>query len=245
MLNVKKYCIKTALLAGLGIMVGCQDEASMIPGTGEGRMGLAFVLGSASSSQPNARSLNTDLEITEGFIQIRELELEMEGRDENGEFEKEHEVEFDEILKVTFDQFDESRDFFFNIPEGEYEEIELELDLIDYRSEPSIYLEGTYANNEGNPYQFVFEYYGDEIDFEVEIEAENDDDYFRIDRVNNPLVLLELNSHLWFSNISKSEFEEAESEEGIIRISNNSNRAMFSKIVSRIEASSEIEVELR
>ena len=241
---IKNYG-KIGLVLGFGFLIGCQNNDDSLPGTGEGALGLAFVLGSGNSSQPNARTLNNNLEITEGFIQIKELELEMEGRDENGRFEKELEIEFDNIRKVTFDQFDESSDFFINIPEGEYKEIELELDLIDHRNEPSIFLEGQYSGQNGESFQVLFEYFGDDIDFEVEIEAEDDDAYFRINRVNNPLALLEINAYLWFRDVSNAELDNAQKENGVIRITKDVNNAMYSKIVNRIKASSEIEIELK
>lgn len=184
------------MIGSLGFLFGCQQDV-VVPGTGNGSLGLAFVLGTGGSSQVNARTLNNSLEISEGFIQIKDLELEMEGRDDNGEFEEELEIDFDEIRKVTFNQFDKSRDFLINIPEGEYEEIEMELDLIDHRNEPSIYLEGRYPGEDSEDRQVIFEYFGDDIDFEVEIEAEDDDAYFVIDGVNNPLALLEINAYLW------------------------------------------------
>lgn len=245
MKRITKHYLQIGFVLGLGMLVGCQNNDDNVPGTGEGSLGLAFVLGSGNNAQPSARTLTNDLEITEGFIQIKELELEMEGRDENGRFEKEFEIEFNDIRKVTFDQFDESSDFFINIPEGEYEEIELELDLIDHRNEPSIYLEGQYSGQDGDAYQVVFEYFGDDIDFEVEIEAEDDDAYFRIDRINNPLALLEINAYLWFRYISNAELDNAQKENDVIRITRNTNNAMYSKIVNRIKASSEIEIELR
>ncbi|HLU89697.1 MAG TPA: hypothetical protein VKZ51_07655 [Cyclobacteriaceae bacterium] len=233
------------LIFNLAFLAACQGNEDAVPGTGEGRIGMAFVLGSGGSSQPNAKVANHHLELEEGFIQIKELEMELEGRDKNGRFDKEYEVEFDEIKKVTFNQFDESADFFFNIPEAEYEEIEMELDLIDHRNEPSIYLTGRYQNGQGATFPVVFEYYGDDIDFEVEIESERDE-YFKVNKTNNPLALLEINAHRWFRDVSSEELDKAATEDdGIVRISRNSNSGIYSKIVRRIEASSEIEIELR
>lgn len=56
--------------------------------------------------------------------------------------------------------------------------------------------------------KLIFEYFGDDIDFEVEIEGE-DDSYFRIDRINNPLALFEINAPLWFRGVSDTELEDA------------------------------------
>ena len=244
MLKKSNY-FKTMLILSMGFFVGCQESDDVVPGVGEGKIGMAFVLGSESNSQPNAKVANNNLEIMEGFIQIKELEMELKGRNKDGRFEKEYEVKFDEIKKVPFNQFDESSDFFFNIPEAEYKEIEMELDLIDHRNEPSIYLEGRYLNQAGQTIPVIFEYFGDDIDFEVEIESDRDDQYFKVDRSNNPLALLEINAYRWFRDVNSGELENATIDDGKIQINRNTNRSLYSRIVKRIEASSEIEIELR
>ncbi|UJP64364.1 hypothetical protein [Mongoliitalea daihaiensis] len=219
-----------------------EDDIPAI-GQGEGRIGIALVLKNNSTTSNSARMENSNLSIENGFIQIKEIELELDGRNEQGSFEKEIEFEFNEIKKVTFNEFDKSVDFFINIPEGEYKEIELELDLIDYKNEPSIYFEGTFTTNDGASIPFQFEFFGDEIDFEVEIEAE-DDRYFRIDRINNPLALFELNALNWLRNVSSIEMTNAEQTNGVILINRDNNSSIYSKIKSNIKASSEIEVEI-
>jgi hypothetical protein len=243
MKNLIKYLPVLGLTA-LMLLTSCntEDEVPSV-GEGEGKLGIAFVLKNNKMDTSNARVENSNMTIEEGFIQIKELELEVEGRNELGSFEKEFEIEFNDIKKISFNQFDKSIDFFINIPEGEYKEIELELDLIDYKSQPSIYFEGTFTNDEGNSSPFQFEYFGDDIDFEVEIEAD-DDNYFRVDRINNPLALFELNAANWLRGVTTTEMNNAEKTNGRILLTRNSNRDIYNKIKSNIEASSEIEVEI-
>lgn len=235
---------KIFLVIAAASAVSCtQEENVPMFGQGEGKMGIALKLNNGLSSSASARIANSNLRLTNGFIQIKELELSLEGRDSNGEFEKEHEIYFDDIKKVTFDEFDRSVDFFINIPEGDYKEIEVELDLIEYKNEPSIHIEGVY-NNDGTDIPVRFQYFGDEIDFEVEIESEDDDNYFKIDRVNNPLALFEINALSWFSQISDAEFENAEIKDGVLVISRQSNKALYDKIVSKLMTSVYIEIDL-
>ena len=75
-------------------------------------------------------------------------------------FFNEIEIKFRDIQKITFDALDKSTDFFINIPEGEYKEIELEMDLIDYKNEPSIYFEGKINAADGSSKPFKFEFFG-------------------------------------------------------------------------------------
>jgi len=226
------------------VLYSCSQEENVPSlGEGNGRLGIGFVI--STNSSPNARVLQDYLVIESGFIQIEELELELEGRDELGNFEKELEIKFNEIKKIEFDRFDTSEDFFINIPEGEYKEIELELDLIDYRNEPSIYLSGTFNDSESNAVPLIFEYFDDEIEFEVEIEAEDDDEYFRVDRIENPLVLFELNPGKWFSGVSMDDLENADRTDGAIILNKNSNRVLFDKVSKKIKEASEIEIEIK
>lgn len=226
------------------IFSSCNTEEE-VPnlGMGEGKMGVALVLKNNSTPASNARIENTGFTIEKGFIQIKELELEVEGKNESGDFEREIEIEFDDIKKIIFNEFDKSVDFFLNIPEGEYKEIDLELDLIDHKNEPSIYFEGKFVNSEGVSTPFKFEYFGDDIDFEVEIDAD-DDNYFKVDRVNNPLALFELNAGNWMKNVTTSEMNNAQKTDGVILLTRNSNKSIYEKIKNNIEASSEIEVDL-
>lgn len=243
MKNYNKLLSILAFTAVTAFSACSSDDETPSVGQGEGKMGIALVLKNNSMNTVNGRVENSNLTIEKGFIQIKELELEVEGRNENGDFEKEIEIEFDDIKKITFNEFDRSVDFFINIPEGEYQEIELELDLIDYRNEPSISFEGTFVNDEGASTPFKFEYFGDDIDFEVEIESD-DDNYFRVDRINNPLALFELNAINWLRNVTTTEMNSAERTDGVILLTRNSNSSIYNKIKQNIEASSEIEVEL-
>jgi len=239
------YHSKALVVLSLIFACGCQENEDAVPGTGEGKIGMAFVLASGDNTAANARIAKNDLEILEGYVQIKELEMELEGRDANGRFEKEYDVRFDQIKKVTFDRVDESSDFFFNIPAAEYKDIEMEIDLIDNKNEPSIYLQAQYEDLAGHTFPVTFEYFGDDIDFEVEIESRRDDEYFKVDRTNNPLALLEINADRWFRDVTNEELDDATIEDGKILINRNSNRSLYSKIVKRIEASSEIDIELR
>ncbi|WP_235954821.1 hypothetical protein [Cyclobacterium salsum] len=260
MLRQKLTAAATLLMLGIGFS-SCTTDEDMVPGTGEGTIGMLFKLqndaGSSASSRTSAHGLN----FVDGFIQIQELEMELEGDfnreglnpagsfdddDDDGDGEGsewEYEVEFDEVKKVTFDQFDTDTDFFIQIPEGSYEEIEMEIDLIDFGNEPSIQLNGTYSNDSGEEVPFRYEYYGDEIDFEVEIEA--DDAQFVVDRVNNPLILFELVPSRWFSGISDIELENADlDDDGLMLINQDNNQSLYQKISNRIEMDAEIEIDI-
>ncbi|MCH7412134.1 hypothetical protein MM213_01455 [Belliella sp. R4-6] len=241
-MKISKNILKVLTLALAIGFTSCNNEDDPL-GSGEGKLGFAFVLNNGTQSSQNGRVANSNLTIESGFIQIKELELEVEGRNESGNFSKEFEIEFNDIRKITFNEFDESTDFIINIEAGEYREIEIELDLIDYRNEPSIFIEGTYSFSDGSTAPLIYEYFGDDIDFEVEIEGEGQ--FFTIDAMNNPLVLFEINANNWFRGISDADFENAELVNGTLLINRNTNRNIYKRVSDNIDKFADIEIELK
>jgi hypothetical protein len=237
-------------MAALGIVsTSCTDENNPeVLGNGEVKIGMGVKLRS-STGNSGARLASAGLNINTGFLQVKKIELETEGVDEAGrEFEKEMEFKFPEIKKINFDELNSNADFFIAIPAGRYEEIEVEIDLIDNKNQPSIQLEGTYAYSDGRSVPFRFEVFGnddDDIDFEVELEGDDDDDLFFIDNVNNPLALLQIDAQKWFASISPSAFESAELTSGVLLINKNKNRSIYNSVEDKIKASSEIELKMR
>lgn len=237
-------------IAAFGMVASsCTDENNPDTlGTGEVKIGMGVKLRSTSGNS-GARLASTGLDINSGFLQIKKLELETSGIDEAGrEFEKEMEFRFPEIKKINFDELDSNADFFIAIPAGNYEEVEVEIDLIDHKNQPSIQLEGTYTYSDGRSVPFRFELFGDDnedIDFEVELEAEDDDDLFFLDKVNNPLALLQIDAKAWFSTISPATMNAAQLTNGVLLINNNTNRSIYKVVEARIIASSEIELKMK
>lgn len=237
----------TAIVLSGMLFSSCSDDANPdVIGEGEVRIGMGVKLKNDGNS--GARIMNAGIDIQSGFLQIKEIELETEGVDENGnEFERELELKFKEIKKIDFNEFDAGVDFFINIPAGNYEEIEFEIDLIDNRNQPSIQLDGTYNYQDGRSVPMRFQVFGnddDDFDFEVELEGDDDDDLFFLDGVNNPLALFEIDAKGWFVNVSTSELENAELTDGILLINKDKNKAIYGKVESRIKASTDIELKM-
>ncbi|WP_103923460.1 hypothetical protein [Algoriphagus boritolerans] len=237
----------TALVLSGVLFASCSEnmDPEMI-GEGDVRIGMSVKLKNDGNS--GARIMNSGINVESGFLQIKEIDLETEGFDENGnEFKREMELKFKEVEKIDFNAFDSGVDFFINIPTGNYEEIEFEIDLIDNKNEPSIQLDGTYTYEDGSTVPLKFQVFGeddDAIDFEVELEADEDDDLFFLNGINNPLALFEIDARGWFGNVNTLELENAELTDGILLISKNVNRSIYQKVESRINDSSDIELKM-
>lgn len=246
MKTTHKILTASLVFTSLAFTSCSDDNEPDVIGEGEVRIGMGVKL--QNSGNAGARLLNSGVNIDNGFIQIKQIELETKGVDENGnEFERELELKFREIRKVNFDEFDANVDFFINIPAGNYEEIEFDIDLIDNRNEPSIFLEGTYTYQDGSTVPLRLEVYGDDdddFDFEVELEGDDDDDLFFLDGVNNPLALFQIDANGWFSTVSTTDLENAELTDGVLLINRNTNRSIYSRVESRIKDSSDIELKM-
>lgn len=237
----------TAIALSGVLLLSCSENSDPeILGEGDVRIGMGVKLKNDGNS--GARILNSGIDVESGFLQIKEIKLETEGEDENAnEFEREFELKFREVKKIDFNEFDSGVDFFINIPSGNYEEIEFEIDLIDNKNEPSIQLDGSYTYEDGSTVPMRFQVFGDdddEIDFEVELETDDDDNLFFLDGVNNPLALFEIDAKGWFSDVSTAELEDAELTDGILLISKNVNQSIYEKVESRIKDSSDIELKM-
>ena len=234
------------VLSGLLFTSCAEDNGPDVIGQGDVRIGMGVKLKNSGNS--GARMLNSGVDIQSGFLQIKKLELETEGVDESGnEFEREFELKFKEIKKIDFNEFDAGVDFFINIPAGNYEEIEFEIDLIDNRNEPSIQLDGDYTYQDGTTVPMRFQVFGnddDDFDFEVGLEGDDDDDLFFLDGVNNPLALFQIDAKGWFTNVETSELEDAELTDGILLINKDKNRSIYRKVESRIKDSTDIELKM-
>ncbi len=241
-----KFYAMAFALSGLFFASCSEDTSPDVIGEGDVRIGMGVKLKNPGNS--GARLMNSGIDVKSGFLQIQKIELETEGVDENGnEFERELELKFKEIKKIDFNEFEGEVDFFINIPAGNYEEIEFEIDLIDHRNQPSIQLDGTYTYQNGNTVPLKFEVYGDDdddFDFKVELEAADDDNLFFLKGVNNPFALFQIDAIGWFTQVTIAELEEADLSGGVLLINKDLNKSIYRKVETRIKDSIDIELKL-
>lgn len=229
------------------LFASCSEDTDPdVIGEGAVQIGMGVKLKNTTSS--SARLMNSGIEVKSGFLQIKEIELETEGRDENGNaFERQVSLKFSEIKKIDFNEFDGGVDFFINIPSGNYEEIEFDIDLIDNRNLPSIQLDGIYTYQDGRTVPMTFQVFGnddDDFDFQVELEARIDDDLFFLDGLNNPLALFQIDAKGWFISVTTSNLEDAVLTNGVLLINKDINGSIYRIVESRIKNSTDLELKM-
>lgn len=211
----------------------------------EGNIGLSFVLkdkfdGDSAVFLPQQPRLVTQ----EGFLQIKYLELCVEGSNEVSEFSKKLHIRFKKVKRVNLDAEEGQADFFINIPEGEYSKLKFGIQLSDYGDLPSIQLAGTYISNDSDLIPVTLMVSGEWPRFDLELDAQQQTE-FSSNSLINPGIVFEINAFRWFENLSREDFERADRDENGILIAPGQNQRLYGKIMEAVAFGKEISVELR
>jgi PHD/YefM family antitoxin component YafN of YafNO toxin-antitoxin module len=241
----KEKAMKTKALISLltaaltMVFFSCEEENTSSPNF---KMPISFGVKTESQSlksSPVEKSAAQNITFTKGHMLIEELEFEAEDIRDRDSLDIEFEIE--RVLRVDLSDL-QNPDTIVQIPAGEYEEIEIEMELLESDSRSSIYLEGTLSNSQGEDIPLVFDY-RDDLEFSIEGEADDDEPIVISDQTN-PLGRITLSLETLFTNVSTDELENARvNQDGIIWISEDYNSDIYDKIADRLEDASEAEFE--
>lgn len=234
-----KALISLLTAALMMVFFSCEEENTSSPSF---NMPISFGLKTESQSLKSSaveKSAAQNITFTKGHMLIEELEFEAEDIRDRDSLDIEFEIEG--VLRVDLSDL-QNPDTIVQIPAGEYEEIEIEMELLESDSRSSIYLEGTFSNSQDEDIPLVFDY-RDELEFSIEGEADDDDPIVISDQTN-PLGRITLSLETLFTNVSTDELENARTnQDGIIWISEDYNSDIYDKIADRLEDASEAEFE--
>lgn len=169
------------------------------------------------------------LQFTQGSVTVSEVRFE-------GEFTNGEELEFssEQITRIDLATGVASPAFSAEIPAGNYEELELEVEIYDESDVPSVIAEGTYTNSAGDQIPIRFEFNSGET-FEVEGEAVTitEDAQFTAKINFDPLE--------WFGTVTTAMLDNAERVNGVILINEETNESIFSLVADRLDDLTEVE----
>ncbi|WP_224483462.1 lipoprotein [Robertkochia aurantiaca] len=120
------------------------------------------------------------------------------------------------------------------IPAGEYQDVNLGLELRDEDDQPSVVMEGTYTRADATVVPVRFEFNSGEV-----FEAETDQTVIVAEeqKVTSKIVF---DPDVWFSVVTNEMMENASANsEGIIVISGSSNAAIFDLVADRLDVSTQ------
>lgn len=223
----------------IGILGSCQDSEEFK---------LPTKVGFQMDIDRNT-GLNGRLNFTHGQILLASFSF--DGRREEGGdvfFTKSYE----EGLLINFDPDNSEGALTFQIPQGNYTRIELELETSDDTDAPGLVVDGWYLHSSGIRYPVRFEL---ESSIEFEIKAKEHSGSHQIVLIHskpaNPLI--KLKPLIWFEAVPASLLEKAVStvEEGesdeeveeagsLILINEETNEEIYEIIITRIEQSTEV-----
>jgi len=131
----------------------------------------------------------------------------------------------------------------YDIPQGEYQKLQVDFDIQDKGSEPSISLRGIYKPNIGGARALRFEYFGD-INISIDGEDENENSTIILDKKEVKKATVELDAIHWFSSLTNNQLENAtvSSQQGqdAIVISPTSNVTLYNIVVERMTESNKV-----
>ncbi len=168
----------------------------------------------------------------EGFITLIAMEYEAENGLESVEFELEGAVVIDFATGIPNPDI---RDI--AIPAGTYEEVSVELEILDETDEPSVVLNGTYTSPEGSTMPVRFEFNSGET-FEVEREGTI---VFAEDQ--SAVAEITFDPSIWFAKVTDDHMVDANQTNGVIVISEDQNSEIFDIVADGLDLATELEIE--
>ncbi|WP_225000386.1 hypothetical protein [Cesiribacter sp. SM1] len=233
---MNKLIVYTTILFST-LLGGCQDEEEFK---------LPTDVGFQVDINRNV-STNSRLNFRQGSIRLASFTF--DGRREEGDdvyFEKEYE----QGLHVPFDPVQAVEALRFQVPQGNYTRLEVELELYDDLEDSGLVVEGTYLNSNGVLYPLRIEL-GSSLAFEMPAKELSGNTQIVL-RANTPAnAIIRLDPVKWFETIPLSYLDQAllqevEQEEdseielpNYILINEDTNEHIYAIILNRIEQSSE------
>lgn len=234
---MKRIAIYTMLIL-TGVFCSCQDEEEFkIPAD----VSIQMDINRTASS-------NGRLNFTQGHISLASFAFDGK-REEGGDiyFEKEYE----QGLQISFNQGQPGEALKFQIPQGNYTRIEIELESFDDLDDSGLVLTGTYLNASGILYPIRFEL-GSSLAFEIESKDGSGNSQILLKAGTPATAIIKLDPIKWFETVPASyldnavlEVEEGENEGEVeagasfILINEETNENIYEIILNRIEQSTE------
>ena len=235
---MKRIAIYTMLML-VGMFSSCQDEEELKIPTDVG-----FKVDINRSASTNGR-----LNFTHGHINLASFAF--DGRREQGGdvyFEK----QYDQGLLISFDPGKTVEALKFQIPQGNYTRIEVELESYDDLHDDGLVLIGTYLNANGIQYPVRFEL-GSSLAFEIKSRDGSGNNQIILKAGTPASAVVKLDPIKWFETVPASYLdnavlvvEEGESEGEVeagasyILINEGINENIYEIVLSRIQPSTEV-----
>ena len=189
------------------------------------------------SAATNKNVLANSLEFTSGQIILEGVEFETSSDTDTLEVE----FEIESFISIDYATGETNPDIsHIEIKPGRYDEIEIELDLWGKSDQPSISLNGTWNDLNGNNWPVKLLIYSDE-EFSLEIEGD-----FLFEENTTMIAQITFDPGVWFSGVSPQLMSAASvDDEGVIVISPGHNQNIYDIVKNMMELVSEVEIKMQ
>lgn len=217
------------LVTGLLGLSACEDEVS------QPTVQFQFNTVNSTSSIPGGRVAANSLTFTSGTITLEEIEFEAET--DNGDSV---EVNIQQNVVIDFATGETTPDLSaLTFPVGTYAEVRVELELLDENNTPSVIIEGTFVDRQGQSHDIRFEFNSGET-FEVEKEGT-----ITFSEGANVVASVTFDPTAWFAGVSSARLEGAtKNTQGVIVISETSNPEIFDIVADGLDLATEVEINM-
>lgn len=215
------------VLASAIAFTACDDEVS------KPLVDIKFSPDNTTTTISSGRAKANALEFTSGYIKLSHIQFEAETSSGDS-----IEADIEQLIVIDFATGQTTPDLSSLVfPAGTYSEVEVELELIDENSAPSLVIEGTFTdrNDVAHPIRFEF---GSGETFEV----------IRTGTVSFPpdsrvLAEVQFNPGQWFIDVTSADLEAAvKNTAGVIVISEISNTSIYGVVGDGLDLATNVEV---
>jgi hypothetical protein len=187
----------------------------------------------AETSSLNKQAASGAFVFNDGFIKLSEMEYEAESANDIQSVE----FELEQVVVIDFATGIPTPDIrAITIPAGTYQEVSIELEILDETDEPSVVLSGTYTSPDGTAHPIRFEFNSGET-FEVEREG-------TIVFTENQSAIAEItfDPAVWFAGVTDDQMADATQSDGVIVISETQNSEIFDVVADGLDLATELEI---
>lgn len=222
----------------VGLSACSNDDSAQSPQLGVNFRTVTTSFDTTAQARVAASTLATgSFNFDEGSIILKELEFEAETENDSTSVE----FELNGIVVIDFATGIPTPDIRpITIPAGTYQEVEVEIDLIDENDTAAIDLTGSYTftNGEISPVSFQYDA-GSGLSFEVEREGTI---VFTADQ--SAIAQITFDPSVWFAGVTETMMTNAtKNSEGVIVISNTQNSDIFNVIDNGLELATDLEID--
>lgn len=189
----------------------------------------AGIVNSPATITSTASTQTSSLDFTSGYVWISEIVFDGDMKDGTSVSKT---VERFSKIDFTTGVANPSLDDII-IPMGEYNSINLGVELRDVDNQPSIVMEGIYTRMDGSTAPIRFEFNSGEV-----FEAESEGASVQIDQI--AISKITFDPAIWFSVISSERLDDANVDgSGVIVISETTNSDIFDDVANRLDVSTQ------